>query len=157
MFCTWCDAYIPVPAAGMKAGIFNRWLASAIDPAVILLAVFLPPMVAGGVLGGTFGVLLILPTVLLVLTVFYRLFVQGMTPGKYILGLQVVDRVSGRNPGLAKMLVHEVVGKFVSGLFFGLGFFSAIWDKDSQAWHDKIAGTVVVKRQAVATSVPAQA
>jgi uncharacterized RDD family membrane protein YckC len=27
----------------------------------------------------------------------------------------------------------------------GLGYFWAIWDKDNQAWHDKIAGTVVVK------------
>lgn len=44
------------------------------------------------------------------------------------------------------MLLREVIGKWVSGLVFGLGYFWAIWDKDGQTWHDKIAGTVVVKR-----------
>jgi uncharacterized RDD family membrane protein YckC len=44
------------------------------------------------------------------------------------------------------MLLREIVGKWVSGLLIGLGYFWAIWDKDGQAWHDKIAGTVVIKR-----------
>jgi uncharacterized RDD family membrane protein YckC len=26
-----------------------------------------------------------------------------------------------------------------------LGFFWILWDKDQQGWHDKIAGTVVVR------------
>ncbi len=34
----------------------------------------------------------------------------------------------------------------LSKLFLGLGFFWAIWDKDGQAWHDKIAGTVVLRK-----------
>jgi hypothetical protein len=46
------------------------------------------------------------------------------------------------------MLVRELIGKLVSGFFAGLGFFWAIWDRDSQAWHDKLAGTVVVRRDA---------
>lgn len=44
------------------------------------------------------------------------------------------------------MILRETIGKFLSGLVLGLGYFWAIWDKDSQAWHDKIAGTVVIKR-----------
>jgi hypothetical protein len=53
------------------------------------------------------------------------------------------------------MLVGEVFGKFVSGLFMGIGYFWAIWDKDGQAWHDKIAGTVVVTRAAGVAISPA--
>ena len=44
------------------------------------------------------------------------------------------------------MLLREIVGKTVSFLFFGLGFYWAIWDKDRQAWHDKIAGTLVLEK-----------
>jgi len=45
------------------------------------------------------------------------------------------------------MLLRETLGKWVSGWFLGLGWFWAIWDRDAQAWHDKIAGTVVLYRR----------
>jgi uncharacterized RDD family membrane protein YckC len=45
------------------------------------------------------------------------------------------------------MLVRETVGKIISGFFLALGYFWAIFDRDSQAWHDKIAGTTVLKSQ----------
>jgi len=70
---------------------------------------------------------------------------KGLTPGKKLLGLQVVDQQTGAIPGFGKMFLREIVGRFVSGLFFGLGYFWAIFDKNAQAWHDKIAGTVVLK------------
>lgn len=73
---------------------------------------------------------------------------RGLTPGKYLVGEQVVDHLDGAQPGIGKMLLREVLGKWVSGLLFGLGYLWAIWDKDGQAWHDKIAGTVVIKRRA---------
>jgi uncharacterized RDD family membrane protein YckC len=34
---------------------------------------------------------------------------------------------------------------FLSGLVLFLGFFWIGWDHEKQGWHDKIAGTVVVK------------
>lgn len=43
------------------------------------------------------------------------------------------------------MVLRETIGKGVSGILI-IGFFWAIWDKDNQALHDKIAGTVVVRR-----------
>jgi uncharacterized RDD family membrane protein YckC len=52
------------------------------------------------------------------------------------------------------MLVREVVGKMVSGFFFGLRYFWAIWDPDNQAWHDKIAGTLVVRKMRVTHAAP---
>jgi uncharacterized RDD family membrane protein YckC len=47
------------------------------------------------------------------------------------------------------MFVRETFGRFASGAFFGLGYFWAIFDKNAQGWHDKLAGTVVIRRRAV--------
>lgn len=67
---------------------------------------------------------------------------KGTTPGKWILGEQVVNKFNGGFPGLGKMFVREIIGKAASALFLDIGFFWAIFDPDGQAWHDKIAGTV---------------
>ena len=44
------------------------------------------------------------------------------------------------------MFLREVIGKPVSivAFVFGYPWLWAIWDKNCQMWHDKIAGTVVV-------------
>jgi uncharacterized RDD family membrane protein YckC len=81
--------------------------------------------------------------------VFYlRMLSRGTTPGKWMVGEQVVNKHDGGFPGLGKMFVREVPGKGISALALGIGFFWAIFDPDGQAWHDKIAGTVVVKKGA---------
>jgi uncharacterized RDD family membrane protein YckC len=56
------------------------------------------------------------------------------------------------------MVLRESFGKTLSGIFFGLGYLWALWDRDSQAWHDKIAGTLVIhyrgaeeKKEAIAS------
>jgi len=62
--------------------------------------------------------------------------------------IRAADKRSGGLPGFGRMLLRETLGKIVSGLFLGLGYFWAVFDRDSQAWHDKIAGTVVLKKAA---------
>ena len=57
----------------------------------------------------------------------------------------MVRAQTGDIPGFGKMFVREVPGRFVSALVFGLGYFWAIIDRNGQAWHDRIAGTVVVR------------
>jgi uncharacterized RDD family membrane protein YckC len=37
------------------------------------------------------------------------------------------------------------LASFFSALALFLGFFWAGWDREKQAWHDKIAGTMVVR------------
>lgn len=71
------------------------------------------------------------------------LWTRGLTPGKLILGDQVVD-TRGVRAGFWRMALRETIGKFISGIVFGLGFFWILEDKDQQGWHDKIAGTLVV-------------
>lgn len=68
----------------------------------------------------------------------------GRTVGKRLLGLRVVNAV-GQPPGIGRALLREIVGKFLSGLLLGLGYLWVAWDERKQGWHDKIAGTTVVR------------
>lgn len=68
---------------------------------------------------------------------------HGATPGKKIAGLRVVSK-EGVNPTFMEAFLREFVGKFISGIVLGLGYFWVIFDKEKQGWHDKIAGTHVV-------------
>ena len=65
------------------------------------------------------------------------------TIGGIICGLQVV-RVDGRPIDWATAIVRAL-GCFLSLAVVGLGFIWIAIDPDHQAWHDKIAGTVVVR------------
>lgn len=147
LFCLWCETFVPAPDAGVKAGIFRRWLATAIDPAIAVISYLLIVAVLGSAVSGGAGKVAVAALVFVGYAAFYlSLLAKGMTPGKYILGERVVMKLDGGAPGLGVMLLREVVGKIISGLVFGLGFFWALFDKDNQAWHDKIAATVVVKK-----------
>lgn len=136
LFCNWCEAFIPNQTVGKKAGLFGRGLASAIDP-IIGVILYL-------IMGEVFGKGI---AFVIIAVGFFWLLSKGITLGKWLLGQQVVEKLTGNYPGLWRMILRETIGKCVSGLVFGLGYFCAIWDKDGQAWHDKIAGTVVVKKQ----------
>ncbi|GAB4437066.1 MAG: RDD family protein [bacterium] len=67
----------------------------------------------------------------------------GMTIGKKVLGIKVVNEY-GQNPEISEAIKREVFGKMLSGLFMGLGFIWALFDKKNQALHDKIAKTYVI-------------
>ena len=68
---------------------------------------------------------------------------KGTTIGGIVLGLKVV-RTDGAPVTFPVALVRSL-SSFFSGIVLFLGFFWAAWDRDHQSWHDKIAGTVVVK------------
>lgn len=70
---------------------------------------------------------------------------KGQTLGKKALKIRVCKVEDGQVPGYVKAFLRELVGKMVSSLVFGLGYLWPLWDSRKQAWHDKIAGTVVVK------------
>ena len=65
------------------------------------------------------------------------------TPGKLLLGCQVVDANTGE-PITFKQALIRYLGYYVSLLTLGLGFLWVMWDKRKQGFHDKIANTVVV-------------
>ena len=68
---------------------------------------------------------------------------KGQTPGKMFMNIKVVDE-QGQVPGIGRAIMREVIGKFLSGLVFDLGFLWAAWDAQHQTWHDKVATTWVV-------------
>lgn len=69
----------------------------------------------------------------------------GRTPGKMLLGLQVVS-VDGTPISFGSAFLRSV-GYLVSSLVFCLGYIWIAFDKKKQGWHDKIAGTVVIIRE----------
>lgn len=68
---------------------------------------------------------------------------KSATIGGIICGLQVV-RLDGREIDWPTAIVRALAC-FLSLAIAGLGFIWIALDKDHQAWHDKIAGTVVVR------------
>ncbi|MBI4389586.1 MAG: RDD family protein [Nitrospinae bacterium] len=70
--------------------------------------------------------------------------VDGQTPGKKLLGVRVV-RVDGE-PMDYKTAFNRFAGYSVSGSVFFLGFIWALFDRNQQTWHDKMAHTIVVRK-----------
>jgi uncharacterized RDD family membrane protein YckC len=83
----------------------------------------------------------------------------GQTVGKRLLHIQVVDVVTGRPPGLGGAAIRYLVPGVPAALPFSGGallsllvYLSAVWSPTRQGWHDRAAGTVVVRtaaRQAI--------
>lgn len=68
---------------------------------------------------------------------------KGSTLGGMALGLRV-QKISGEPVDWPTSLIRSF-SSIVSFLPLCLGFFWAGWDPDNQSWHDKIAGTTVVR------------
>ncbi|MGA2777696.1 MAG: RDD family protein [Steroidobacteraceae bacterium] len=68
---------------------------------------------------------------------------RGSTVGGILFDLQVV-RVDGREMDWPTAVIRAL-SCFLSLVVAGLGFFWIAFDADKQGWHDKIAGTVVVR------------
>lgn len=87
--------------------------------------------------------LMFLQLLTLLITVFFWVRFAG-TPGKRWLGIRVVDARTGAN--LTPMQsVLRYVGYIISALPMCMGFFWMLFDDKNQAWHDKIAGTMVIE------------
>ena len=115
---------------GAASGEESGWIADLADPTKISSAV------------------IFIWLFFLVLTIGYFTYFHGTTgrtPGKMLLGLQVInDDGTPLSFGTAFL---RAVGYLVSGAILNLGFIWAAFDKRKQGWHDKIAGTVVIIRE----------
>ncbi|MXV92090.1 MAG: RDD family protein [Chloroflexi bacterium] len=72
----------------------------------------------------------------------FMTILNGQTPGKIALNLRVVKQ-NGRRITILDALLRNGFGYTVSQVFL-LGFIWAWLDDDQQAWHDKMAGTIVI-------------
>jgi uncharacterized RDD family membrane protein YckC len=80
-----------------------------------------------------------------VITVVYRWVwnALGWSPGKRLVGLRLID-ARGEPPGWARGL-RRAGFALLSDLPLWLGYAAAMWDGEHRTWHDRVAGTWVVR------------
>lgn len=141
---------MPAPSTPCYAGFWRRSLAHLIDSLIVTV---LATVVLGIYLVSTAA----LPTAWLgppgqavqflllgALTVWlWRRF--AATPGKLALHLVIADAAS-LGPASLRQLSLRYLAYLVSMLPLGLGFLWIAFDPRKQGWHDKLAGTVVLRR-----------
>ena len=66
------------------------------------------------------------------------------TPGKMIIGARIVDATTA-GPPTTGQLIGRYFGYYVSMIPLFLGMIWVAFDARKQGWHDKLAGTVVVR------------
>jgi uncharacterized RDD family membrane protein YckC len=132
------------------AGFWIRLWASVIDSVLVLVAT--APILrviygrafdlTGPELRGPadFIVQFVLPTVAVILFWVFR----SATPGKMAIGARILDARTGKPASVAQLIVRYL-GYYLSLLPLGLGFLWIALDARKQGWHDKLAGTVVVR------------
>jgi uncharacterized RDD family membrane protein YckC len=119
----------PITAALPRAGFCVRMGALLIDALLVIFVTHLVHSHLELVLLAVYG------------AVMWKL--RGSTIGGLIFDLQVV-RSDGRAMDWETAIIRAL-GCFLSLVVVGLGFIWIAFDDNRQAWHDKIAGTVVVR------------
>jgi uncharacterized RDD family membrane protein YckC len=69
---------------------------------------------------------------------------KSATPGKMALRLKIVDAKTGEKPSTGQF-IGRYLGYYVSMIPLFLGIIWVGIDKRKQGWHDKLAGTVVIR------------
>ena len=115
-----------------RAGFWIRLMASLLDAMLVGIAVHLVPL-------GTHLSFALVYAVYCV--IFWAL--KGTTIGGIVFGLKVV-RLDDR-PVDATTAIVRALGGFLSLLVCGFGFLWVVFDDQRQSWHDKIAGTTIVR------------
>jgi uncharacterized RDD family membrane protein YckC len=69
----------------------------------------------------------------------------GASLGQKALGMRVVNAINGERIDIVKAVLRYV-GFVISAIPFALGLIWAGFDPRKQGWHDKIAGTYVVRQ-----------
>ena len=142
---------------GQYAGFVTRLIAFAIDQlivglvvsVVVLLAEFVTSAFGAnewfgtGDLASTIVTILVVVTSALIFILYDLLFwmLAGQTPGKRFLGVRVV-RTDGERLKWGNA-IRRKVGYWISAVLF-LGYLWVLIDNRRQAWHDHLAGTMVL-------------
>ena len=122
---------------GPRAGFWRRFAAALIDGIIV-------GVVASALEATLHGVGYFLAVVIGV--AYYGWLegsASGQTVGKRGMGIRVYD-LQGRGPiGLGRG-IGRYFARILSAIPLFLGYFWMLWDGESQTWHDKLVGTVVV-------------
>lgn len=144
------DLTTPEKNAVNYAGFWIRVAASIIDSVLIAL-ITVPTLI--GIYGmeyleseqfvsGIWDVLIswVFPAFAIITFWIYR----SATPGKMLLNLKIVDTKTHEKPSPGQC-IGRYLGYFVSMIPLMLGIIWVAFDKKKQGWHDKLAGTVVLR------------
>ena len=82
----------------------------------------------------------VFPAVAIILFWIYK----SATPGKMVISARIVDAITGSKPSNGQF-IGRYFAYFISAIPLALGFIWIAFDRKKQAWHDKLAGTVVVR------------
>lgn len=134
----------------MYAGFWIRLGASTIDSILLLLLIIplligtygMDSILSGKTDGGVseFLITWVMPAVVVIVFWIFR----SATPGKMILRLKIADATTGGEPSTGQ-LIGRYFAYFLSTIPLMLGFLWVAFDKRKQGWHDKLAGTIVVR------------
>jgi len=141
------------PREPRYVGFWLRLVASVVD-VIILLAVIAPiefaifgrdyPLLAmqGSTVAVDVWTQLVLPVLAMILLWRYR----SATPGLMLMSAKIVDAATLARVSVGKLTLRAVVLLVMWLLFIPLiGVLWIAFDKRKQGWHDKIAGTVVIR------------
>lgn len=130
-----CNVYDPKD----YGGYWLRTIADGID-GIILGAAF-------SLAGAIFKELSVILDILIFLTymIGFKVY-KGATLGYQFMDLELVS-INGEKLSV-KQIVIRMISSFFSALAFGLGFIWIAFDRNKQAWHDKISGIYVIKDKA---------
>jgi len=96
--------------------------------------------------GSDFIVSYVLPAIAIIAFWVYR----SATPGKMAIRATIVDAKTFLQPSKGQ-LIGRYFAYYLSTIPLGLGFLWIAWDPKKQGWHDKLAGTVVVRPVGIKT------
>ena len=82
----------------------------------------------------------VLPAIAVILFWVYR----QATPGKMAIGAKIVDAKTLGKPSTGQ-LIGRYFSYYLSTIVFLLGFIWVGFDSRKQGWHDKLAGTLVIR------------
>jgi len=70
----------------------------------------------------------------------------GKTIGKHLMGLRIIEQDHPTQIGLSgKVLIMRLLGYMICGMTFYLLFLTILKDDEGRGFHDKLAGTKVIK------------
>lgn len=137
----------PLASIGLRCSAFllDYILTMFIPALTVLIAVYFKRRwSAPGLAGMALIVGYLATAALLFFNSIYLCERDGQSFGKRFIGIRIV-RVDGSRPGYRTAVLRHLIGYPLSILCGGLGIWWALWDERQQGWHDKLAGTLVVK------------
>lgn len=134
---------VPAAVSGARAGFWIRFVAILIDSILLGIVSSIINAAFNGNPSGRAGLQTLLG--ILYFTYFWSSASPwpGQTLGSKLLNIRVI-KTDGSELSITQALIRYV-GFFISAVCLLIGLIWAAFDPNKQGWHDKIAGTYVVK------------